>query len=609
MFRSAWLRWTCWLLAIAAACWLVVGLLSWAGAPAGERAAAIKTLRLPMPTDGPKSLDPVKGSTAYDIFAGTQVYETLLQYKYLVRPPALEPLLLAEMPHVSDDGLTWRFKLKRSVFFHDDPCFPDGKGRELVTDDVFYSWKRMADDKNLPKSWSLFENTIVGFDQYRKRQNAAKKFDYDRPVKGLRKIDDHEFAVVLTEPIQRFAWELAMYQLAVVPREAVERYGDRFGRHPVGTGPFTMAEEDWRLGQLMVFKKNPNYHACYYPNEHNPEDEKLGLDKAAGTRLPIADRMEIRMFVETQPMWLRFGTGQLDFTTVPAEYYPQAFIKRLHRLRPNYVEAGVTFQSIKLLDLIFIGFNMEDPLLGGYDQKQKDLRHALSLAMDWEERNETFYNGLNVIYDGPIPPGLDGYPPDGVAPHAYRGPNVEKARELLAKAGYVGGEGLEPLDYYTARGANAEEQEEMFARQLKKIGVRLDAKLVEFSTLIEAVSNKKAPMFSFAWGADYPDAENFLAIFYSPNKTPGPNSFNYKRPEFDELYEKIRTMPPSPERTKIYEQMRDMIIEDSPFLGSMGRERFYLIHPRLKNFKPSEDFSNWPKYLDVDDSQKMMIKE
>ncbi len=606
-----------------------------------------KVLRLPLRSDDPKSLDPVQGSTQYDNKATCQIYETLVQYKYLVRPLALEPLLLSEMPTVSEDRLTYHFKLKKGVYFHDDPCFPDGKGRELVTDDVFYSWKRMADKGNSPKSWWLFENTIQGFDNFRDEQNSAvdakkkaiaastsaddgqttwrlfevfaKKsgddgieevaFDYDVPIEGFQKINDYEFHVILKEPVPRFMWVLAMFQTAIVPREAVETYGKRFGRHPVGTGPFTLAEDDWLPGQRMVYYKNPNYHASYYPSEHMPDDVAEGWTKDAGKRLPLVDRLEFHFFVQDQPMWLSFRTGKLDYTEVPDEYFDEAFIKRTRQLRPKYTREGITAQRVKLLDFIFRGFNMEDELLGGYDEKSKKLRQAISLAVDLDEFNEVFYSGINSVYDGPIPPGLDGHPTDGRAKESYRGPNLERARKLLAEAGYPDGKGLPPIEFYTSTGRNNAEQTELLKRQLSKINVNLKPNLVEFSTLIEKVNNKKAPLFGFAWGSDYPDAENNLALFYSPNVSPGSNHYNYNRPEYDRLYEQARTMPPSPERTKLYVQMRDMLIEDTPYVGSMGRTRSYLINPWLKNLKVSETFSNWPKYLDVSEPRVYATEE
>jgi ABC-type transport system substrate-binding protein len=553
-------------------------------------------LRIPMRSDGPKSFDPVRGSTTYDHTASCQVYETLLQYKYLARPFALEPLLLSEMPR-TEDGLNYEFHLKPSVHFHDNLCFPGGRGRELTSADVFYSWKRMADEDNLPKSWWLFEETIAGFDEYRREQNAAGRFDYDAPVEGLQIVDRYRFRVRLKQPVQRFLWVLAMFQTAIVPREAVESHGRRFGRHPVGTGPFMLREEDWTAGQRIVFRRNPNYHGWFEPRQH-------AVDAGAGTnesrrRLPLVDRLEIRMFVQDQPMWLQFLVGRLDCTEVPAEYFREAFIKRTGRLRGRFEREGITSHAVPLLDFIFRGFNMEDPLLGGLEPRKKHLRQAICLALNWEEQNDAFYNGLNIIYDGPIPPGLEGHPPGGRAPVSYRGPDPERARRLLKLAGYPDGRGLPAIDFYTSRGANNAEQAEMLARQLSRIGIRINKRLVDFSTLIEAINNKKAPFFSFAWGSDYPDAENNLALFYSPNVSPGSNHFNYRRDEYDRFYEAIRTMPPSDERTKIYETMRDMLIEDAPFAGSMARTRYYLVWPRLKNFLPTESFHNWFKYLEV----------
>jgi len=586
----------------AAAMTLHAGVASDAGE--GSRAAE-KVLRIPMTTDGPKSLDPVLGSTTYENRCCSQIYDTLVQYKYLKRPYELEPSLLEEMPAISADGLVWHFKLKQGVYFQDDPCFPDGKGREVVASDVFYSWKRVADPKYQFKSFWLLEDTIVGFDEFKLAQEKAATFDYSAPVEGMRLINDCEFELTLKRPVQQFMWRLAQFQLSIVPREAIEKYGDRFNRHPVGTGPFILrSEDDWKIGTSLTLHRNPTYREEFYPDEWMPEDEAFGFHKPAGTRLPIVDRIEVTFFVESQPMWLKFEAGELDYTTVPETAYESAFARRSRNLRPAYANRGITAHKLPLLDFIFRGFNMEDPLLGGYTEEKKALRKAICLALDWEEMNEAYYNGTALVYDGMIPPGLDGYPADGRLPNAWRGPDLERAREYLARAGYPDGEGLPTIDYYTSNGATSERMAALTARQLAKVNIKINPRLVDFSTLIEAVDNKKAPFFSFAWGSDYPDAENNLALFYGPNEAPKPNHFNYKNAEFDALYEKIRTMPPGPERTAIYEKMRDMVLEDCPYAGSMARIRHYLVHPWLLNYKPSETFFTWMKYLDVDDSKR-----
>lgn len=614
----------------------------------------------PMRSEGPKTLDPVVGSTVYDNRCVSQIIETLLQYKYLKRPFELEPLLLEEMPTVVDTSpemrtkafefaaaarvkqeeahaaavaaaaangdpppkkpnpipdpnpITWRFRLRDDIYFHDADCFPDGKGRRMVSADVFYSWKRISDSSIGSKSWWLMRDSIVGFDEYRDEQLAriektpGENFDYHAPVVGLQIIDDREFTVTLKKPAARFMWILAMFQTGIVPHEAIDHYGTRFGIRPVGSGPYTLRDGDWQFGLQMILRRNPKYRDEFFPDEWNPEDEILNPQEAAGRKLPILDTIRISFFEQDQPMWLHFRAEDFDYAQVPNENMPQVFSKRFIDgrkavvLKPIWRERGVRYQPVPLLDFIFFGFNMEDELLGGLGEKQTKLRQAIASALDWDERNETFYYGLNVVYDGVIPPGLEGHPKGGRTDASFRGPNLERARKLLAEAGYPNGDGLPVIDYFTSQGRNNREQSEMLIRQLSAVGIRIKVNLVDFPTLMQTVDARKAAFFSFAWGSDYPDGENNLALFFGPNESPGNNHFNYKRPEYDRLYEKIVGMQPSPERTKIYIQMQEMLLHDVPCLGAMARTRHYAIHKRMKYFKPVETFENWFKYVDVE---------
>jgi len=567
-----------------------------------------KVLQVPMRTDGPKSLDPVEGSTVYDNMACSQIYETLLENKY-ADPMEMEPRLLAEMPTSDDGGLTWNFTLKDGVKFYDPydrpegPLFDGSRTRELTTDDVFYSLKRLASPTG-EKNWWLLKDTIAGLDEYKAEQLENETFDLDAPVEGLIKVSDREFKIRLKQPVYRFLYILSMFQTSVVAREAVEYYGDDFGAHPVGTGPFYLT--GWVSKSSLTADRNPHYHPVHYPGrrEWSREERRLRLHRPAGERVPFVDRIEFTMFVEDQPMWLQFKAGRIGYTQVPAEYYEEAFNPRTGELRESWYADEVQAFKRPLLDFIFRGFNMEDELVGGYSEQDKALRQALSLAVDLEEFNQVFYNGTNLVYDGPIPPGLEGHPEDHAAEAAYRGPNLALARQKLAEAGYPDGEGLPPLEFYTSQGGNNQEQSELLKRQLRRIGVEVDVRLVDFSTLIEFVNKKQAQMFGFAWSSDYPDAENNLALFYSPNVSPGSNHFNYSRPEFDRLYEQILTMEPSEERTRIYERMRDMILEDVPYIGSMARVRHYLVNPWMLNCRPTERYYGWYKYIDVDESKR-----
>lgn len=587
-------------------------------APALAEADAKKVLQLPMRTDGPKSLDPAQGSTQYDNIACAQIFETLLTFSY-ANPSQPEPLLLAEMPISKDNGLTWEFKLKPGVVFHDNACFPGGKGRPIKTDDVFFSIKRLADKANGLKNWWLLEGAIKGLDEYKTAQNAAAdkggKFDYDAPVEGFIKVSDTEFKIVLTKPVYRFLYTLCQFQTSIVAREAVEKYGKDFSFNPVGTGPFVL--DRWEPKQYLYLNRNVAYHEVKYPakEQWSREDRRKRMDRAAGQTVPFVDRMEFTMFVQDQPMWLQFNSGNLGYSEVPAEYFEKAFDKRTKDLLPEMSEKGITSHNDPLLDFIFNGFNMVDPVLGGYEPEKKALRQAICLAIDTNEINETYYQGINTVYDGPIPPALDGHPEGGKAPKSYRGPDLDRSRAKLKDAGWPEGKNAKTgeqlvIRYYTSNSTVNQQQGEMIKRQLSRVGIQFDVIPVDFSTLIEYTNNKKAPMFGFAWGSDYPDAENNLAMFYSPNVSPGSNHYNYSNPDYDKLYEQILVMNPnvSPEvkaeRTKIYEQMRDMLIEDSPFNGSMARTRFYLMAPWIVNCRPTERTFSWMKYLDVDDGKR-----
>jgi ABC-type transport system substrate-binding protein len=517
------------------------------------------------------SFEPVRASTNYDSLVLSAVYQPLLQYDYLARPLELRPLLLESMPEVSPDLKTYTFRLRRGVLFHDDPCFANGVGRELVAGDVIHSIKRMADRSLAPTGWWIYNDRIAGFDE------LAERFDYDTDVPGLRALDDHTVVVELTAPYPQFLYALTTLYTAIVPEECARRYGIEMARHPVGTGPFRLKE--WIPGQRVVFEKNPKYW-----------DERY-----RGERIPFLDGIVMHIYEQDQPMWLKWRVGDIDFIQTPADYQPSAFDEH-DRLRERFVEEGVGAHVYEVIDMVYKGFEMGHPITGG--ERGKLVRQAIAAAMDMEELIEAFYNGTAVAYDGPIPPGLDGHPERRISP--YRGPNLSLAKELLAKAGYPGGEGLPPIQYHTNRVTASIEQTEMLSRQLAEIGVRIIGNYHSFPELDSKIKKRQCQMFGLSWTADYPDAENFLALFYGANQSPGSNASNYVNPEYDALYEKSRLMQPSPERTVIYERMRDLVIEDAPVIGTLARKRYYVWNARVKNVVPEEVWFGWIKYVDVD---------
>jgi ABC-type transport system substrate-binding protein len=305
--------------------------------------------------------------------ACVQVYEPLLQVAYYDNQ-RFDPLLLAALPERLEDGKRYRFRLKSGVRFHDDPCFPGGRGRELVTEDVFYSWKRLADPANGMKAWWLLDGAIVGLDA----PAEGEAFDYDAPVEGLVRLSDTEFEVELTRPVYRFLWVLTMFQTSIVPREAVEHYGADFGAHPVGTGPFVL--DEWVPKQRLTLNRNPNYHESYYPGPEkwSEEDREAGLAAAAGERLPIADRIEFAMIIEEQPRFLEFRQGRLAYVELPFTYFGELFNTRTKTMNREARKAGYGYRAVPLLDMIFRAFNMEDPVVGGYTPEKRALRRAIA---------------------------------------------------------------------------------------------------------------------------------------------------------------------------------------------------------------------------------------
>lgn len=554
------------------------------------------TLHLSVP-EKIKGLDPIY---AEDLYSGTilaQSYETLLEYHYLKRPYTLTPQLAEKMPEVSADGLTYTFHLKKGVLFQDDPCFKNtgGKGRELVAEDVLYSFKRLADPKLTSNGWWIFDDRIVGLNEWRETSSKAGVSDYSSEIQGLKALDRYTVQVKLKKRSQLLLYVLAMPYTSIVPREAVEHYGKEFINHAVGTGPFRLAE--YNPNSKVIFKKNPTFRKELYPSEGEPEDQQVGLLADAGKQLPLADQVNVEVYVEMQPMWLNFLSGKLDVSSIPKDNFSSAITPN-GQLRSELASQGIHLLKAPMLDVTHASFNMADPVLG----KNKALRQALSLAYDEQSFIDLFYNGAAIPAQGPIPPGLEGY--DAKFRNPYRQFNLARAKELLAQAGYPEGKGLPPLEYASVASSVGRQQTEYLQKMFGAIGVKLNVNTHSWPQFLETVKNKKAQIWEYAWAGDYPDAENFLQLFYSKNASPGQNDSNYSNPEFDRLYVKSLDLPAGPERTALYKKMSDLLVEDAPWIFGAHRMRFTLFQKWLKNYKPHEFSHGNFKYYRVDPSLK-----
>ncbi|MCC6276795.1 MAG: hypothetical protein IT289_02640 [Oligoflexia bacterium] len=549
-----------------------------------------------------KGLDPVVSGDLYSSTVMAQIFGTLTQYSYLERPTKVVPYQADGMPQISKDGLTYTFKIKKGVLFHDDACFSNGKGRELEAEDFIYSFKRLADPAWQSDGFWIFEDKIKGFTAWRNEASKAGKADYSKPVPGLEAVDKHTLKISLEKPYPQLLYVLTMSPAMVVPRECVEKYGKDFQNHPVGTGPYKF--QSWTRNSQIVLERHPGYMEEYYPTVGEPQDQANGLLADAGKRLPLNDGVIFTEIVEDQPRWLSFRKGEFDYLEIPKDYFDGAVVS--DDLTAEYKNAGVSLSKTVGTDITFVSFNMDDPVVGGLGGKGKYLRQALSTAYNTEETIKKFYNGRAVSAQGPIPPGLGGYDPNRVNP--FKQHNIEKAKELLKKAGYTEATAPE-IHIDLPNGVTYRQFGEYYQQLFNTIGVKAKVQLHTWPEFQDKHKKRKSQVFSMAWGADYPDAENFLQLFYGKNASPGPNNSNFNHPEFNKLFEKAAVMQDGPARNAIYNKMVDIVIDETPWIFGVHRKDYYLTHGWFKNYKRNGIILNYSKYYRVDQEAKDKLKK
>lgn len=543
------------------------------------------------------SLDPALSSNLYANMVVPNIYETLLEYHYLKRPLELEPLLAASLPTVSKDGLTYTFKLKQGVKFHDSEAFKDGKGRELVAQDFIYSWRRLADPKTKAEGWWIFDGRIKGFNEWRE-QLIAGKANYDTPIEGLQTPDDYTIVIKLTRPYYQLNYVLAMAYAAPVPKEAVDKWGEEFMNHPVGTGPYKFVS--WIRGNKVELERNPEWHGQNYPSEGEATDKENGLLEDAGKPMPFTDRLVFHEITEDQPAWLSFMKGKIDFAGIPKDSFDDAIENK--QLKPALAEKGMRLIIYPYMDFTYTGFNMEDPLLG----KNRDLRLALCYAYDEQPTIAKFYNGRAITAHSPIAPSMEAYEEDFKNP--CKETNLEKAKEHLKKAGYPDGKGLPVLEYNYPGSTTGRQMAEYVANQYAQIGVKLNLVSHSWPQFQDRLRTKKAQIFGLAWSADYPDPENMLQLLYGKNVSPGPNNTNYSNKEYDALYEKAAVTPPGPARTALYKKMRDIYVRDIPMITNVHRIGYSISHGWIHNLKRHNTLPGQYKYIRIDTKKKEELR-
>ncbi|MBC7693622.1 MAG: hypothetical protein H7222_17790 [Methylotenera sp.] len=549
--------------------------------------------------DDVKTLDPANSYDSVSLDVLPMIYETLYQYDYLADTYKVVPLLAADLPRFSADRLTLTIPIKHGVKFQDDPAFKatGGKGRELKAQDFVFAFKRLADPIIQSQGWWIFDGKIKGINEFHdkltKATAAEQKKVFAEPVEGVRALDDYTLQIKMAQPYPQILYVLAMPFTSPVASEAIEVHGDEKGNltdHPVGTGPYTLTT--WEHGHQITLDRNPTHHAEFFPAGASPD---------AGKLLPFADRLSFQIIKEAQPAWLGFLQGNTDIAAIPKDNFNNA-IDKDGNLTPELKTKNVTLNIEKAVSFYYVGFNVKDATLAN-----RFLRQALSSAVDRAAWIEIFTNNRGRKMVNALPEGiLDRASTDKIKYDL----NLDRARELLKKAGYEGGKGL-PVLNFDMRGADSVSRQmgDFFAQQFARIGVKVNVIYNTFPAYLEKAKVGNLQMSYGGWSMDYPDAENVFQLLYGPNKAPGPNESNYENPEMDKLYKQISVMESGPKRAVLVQKMDDLLQEDCPWGLGYYHAEYKLTQPWLSNYRGKEIILNKFKYFRIDQSIRNQRKK
>lgn len=492
--------------------------------------------------NGIASLDPAFAKSQSVMWPVHQLYNTLVEIdNSLQMVPSL-----AHRWDISDDRTVFTFHLRTDVFFHDDAAFQTGKGRKLVAGDVEYSFYRLLDKNTAsPGAW-IFNG----------------KVDTLRP---FRAIDDSTFQLKLLRPYNPILGIISMQYCSIVPREAIDKYGTDFRRHPVGTGPFRFVA--WEEGQALVMKKNPRYF------------EK----DSAGNRLPYLEGIHVSFYESKATEFLLFRQKQLEFINDIEASFKDEVLTKKGTLRKDW-EGKIVLNTSPYLNIEYLGILVDstNDLLQHSPMRNKKVRQAINYGFDRRKMILYLRNSLGTPAEsGFVPMGLPSFDSSLVKGYHY---NPSLTKQLLAEAGFPGGKGLPRIKLLTV--AIYADMANFIAKQLEESGIPVQVEVLQKSLLLTMTSSSTAAFFRGSWIADYPDAENYLSVFYSKNPAP-PNYTRYNSAAFDALFEKAIRENNDSLRYVLYRQADQQMISDAPVVPLWYDEVVHLVQPGVKGFYPN----------------------
>lgn len=491
---------------------------------------------------GIASLDPAFAKNQSIMWVIHQLYNTLVEVDdHLQLKPSL-----AKSWELSKDQLEFTFHLRTDVYFHDNPLFKNGKGRLMNANDVVYSLQRIMDVTIAsPGAW-IFNNRID-------------------PKGGFKAINDSTFQLKLIRPFQPILGILSMQYCSIVPKEAIDYYGNDFRSHPIGTGPFEMTT--WIEGQALLLKRNEHY----FEKDSN------------GNQLPYLDGVKISFFDSKATEFLEFQQKRLDFINDIDANFKDEILTKTGNLKKEW-EGRLVLQKHSYLNIEYLGILVDtnNVLVKKSPLISQKIRQAINYGFDRKKMMLYLRNSIGTAANsGFIPLGMPSFDSSAVKGYHY---DPDKARELLVEAGFPGGNNLPTIKLLTI--PIYADLAGYISNELNLIGIPIQVEVVQKSILLEQTAKSQALFFRGSWIADYPDAENYLSVFYGKNPAP-PNYTRYNNAEYNHLYEKAIGERNDSIRYQLYRKMDQLIIKDAPIVPLWYDMAIHLVHNNIQSFYPN----------------------
>jgi oligopeptide transport system substrate-binding protein len=492
--------------------------------------------------EGLATLDPAFAKSQPVIWATHQLYNSLVELdEHLHIKPSL-----AKSWEVSEDRLTYTFNLRNDVYFHNNDAFGSKQTRLMNAADVLYSFKRILDKSVAsPGAW-IFNGRVD-------------------TLQPFRAIGDSIFQLKLLKPFPPVLGILSMQYCSVVPKEVVEKYGKDFRSHPCGTGPFRFKE--WEEGQALILLKNENYF------------EK----DSAGKRLPYLDAIKVSFLDSKATEFLEFQQGRLDFINDIDATFKDEVLNKRGELKKEW-EDKIVLNTHPYLNTEYLGILVDtnNVLVKNSPLRLHKIRQAMNYGFDRRKMMMYLRNSIGTAAEaGFIPAGMPGHDSTVVKGYYY---NQSKARALLAEAGFPDGKGLPEIKLLTI--PVYADLASFIAKELEDIGIKVKVETVQRRLLLEQTAKSETLFFRASWIADYPDAENYLSVFYGKNPAP-PNYTRYNNKAFDELYDMALMELNDSIRYTLYQKMDQMVMKDAAVVPLWYDKAIHLVHTNVSDFYPN----------------------